>query len=359
MFFLTLAVFTFIMALERGGGWTVISPPAILLAILSKYSTWLMLSVLLVILAVYFIREAEDRRRVFKRALLIWGITGILLSIFLWYKIDVITEQIRLLQDYQKPGLKRWGESFLSTFFFQIHPLVSIYAGYSIYEAIRKRDISYVIICWLILLLLLLQVRRARYILIIFPMLALMASYGMQSIRIIQIRRFLVYSIVISSLIVSTLVFLPFLTKMGPVNIKNGGRFLDSLDAGRVEVYTIPSDDINMNPAASVPVLDMFTSRELLFHYDLSYLPPFQKIRESPLRFTWGYQNPEYYTTDSKLVGEYRALVLLSNGTVSELPEFIERKLEGYTKTGTFESTTGIFRYSPVVMVYEPYHGAE
>ena len=359
MFFLTLSVFTFIMALERGGVWSVVSPLAIFLAMLSKYSTWLMLSVLLVILTIYLIREAECRRKVFYRAMIIWGITGILLSAFVWYKIDVISEQIILLQEYQKPGLKRWGESFISTFFFQIHPLISIYAVYSIYEAFRKKDISHIIICWLVLLVFLLQIRRARYILIVFPMLALMASYGMQSIRIMQARKFLVYSIVVSSLVVSSLVFFPFLSKMGPVNLKDGGRFLDSLGAGSVEVYIIPPDDFNINPAVSVPVLDIFTSRDLLFNYNLSFSPPFQRIKESPLRFTWEFQNPEYYTTDRKLFKKHRALVLLSNGHVSQLPEDIEKKLEGYKKTRTFKSTTSIFRYSPVVMIYEPDTGAE
>ena len=359
MFFLTLSVFTFIMALERGGVWTVVSSTAIFLAMLSKYSTWLMLSVLLVIMTVYLIRKAGDRRRVCCRALLIWGMSGILLLIFVWYKIDVISEQINLLQEYQKPGLKRWGESFISTFFFQIHPLVSIYAVYSIYEAFRKKDMSYIIICWLVLLVFFLQIRRARYILIVFPMLALMASYGMQSIRIMQAKKLLVYSIVVSSLVVSSLVFFPFLSKMGPVNLKDSGRFLDSLEAGIVEVYTVPPDDFNINPAVSVPVLDIFTSRDILYNYDPGFLPPFQRIKESSLRFTWEFQSPKYYTTDRKLFKEHRALVLLSNGPVSQLPEDIEKKLEGYTKTRTFESTTSIFRYSPVVMIYEPDPGVE
>ena len=212
---------------------------------------------------------------------------------------------------------------------------------------------SYIIICWLVLLVFFLQIRRARYILIVFPMLALMASYGMQSIRIMQARKLLVYSIVVSSLVVSSLVFFPFLSKMGPVNLKDSGRFLDSLEAGIVEVYTVPSDDFIINPAVSVPVLDIFTSRDILYNYDPGFLPPFQRIKESPLRFTWEFQSPEYYTTDRKLFKEHRALVILSNGPVSQLPEDIEKKMEGYTKTRTFESTTSIFRYSPVVMIYE------
>ena len=359
MFFLTLAAFTFIMALERCGVWIVVSPPAIFLAMLSKYSTWLMLSVLLVILTVYFIRKAEDRRKVFNRALIICGITGILLLTFVLYKIDVIWAQINLLQEYQKPGLKRWGESFISTFFFQIHPLVSIYAVYSLYEAIRKKDISYTIIFCLLILVLLLQIRRARYILIVFPMLALMASYGMQGIRVIQVRRFLVYSIVVSSLVVSSLLFFPFLYKMGPVNLKDGGRYLDSLEGGSIEVLTVPGDDLNINPAASVPLLDIFTSRDLLYKYDPGFLPTFQRIKESPLRFTWEFQNPEYYTTDLKLFKENRAMVLLSNGPVSQLTQDVVKKLERYKKTRTFASTTSIFRYSPVVMIYEPDPGAD
>jgi 4-amino-4-deoxy-L-arabinose transferase-like glycosyltransferase len=44
MFFLTLSVYTFIRAIENGGKWIVFTSLAVFSAILSKYSSWMMLS---------------------------------------------------------------------------------------------------------------------------------------------------------------------------------------------------------------------------------------------------------------------------------------------------------------------------
>jgi len=59
MFFLTFTIFAFIMALNRGGIWIFISSFAIFLAVFSKYSTWLMLSVLVVVFLVYLIQNSK------------------------------------------------------------------------------------------------------------------------------------------------------------------------------------------------------------------------------------------------------------------------------------------------------------
>jgi 4-amino-4-deoxy-L-arabinose transferase-like glycosyltransferase len=52
MFFLTLSIYTFIKTMEKGGIWIFISSAAIFCAALSKYSAWMMLSVLPVIFIV-------------------------------------------------------------------------------------------------------------------------------------------------------------------------------------------------------------------------------------------------------------------------------------------------------------------
>jgi 4-amino-4-deoxy-L-arabinose transferase-like glycosyltransferase len=59
MFFLTLAVFSVVKAIDRGGtGPLVLSGSAVALAVLSKYSAWLMLTVLPVIVLAR-LRRAE------------------------------------------------------------------------------------------------------------------------------------------------------------------------------------------------------------------------------------------------------------------------------------------------------------
>ena len=123
MFFVTLSVFLFLKALECGKWFTVFSSFSITLTFFTKYSAWLMLSVLVVILVVYIIRESGEREKIIIRGMLIISVSGLLAGAFILYKLDVFSEQIRFLLSFQKPGLKRWGESFYQPFSFRRIPL--------------------------------------------------------------------------------------------------------------------------------------------------------------------------------------------------------------------------------------------
>ena len=86
-----------------------------------------------------------------------------------------------------------------TTFFFQVHPLITLAALYSAYAAAKKKDLKYAVIAWLVLLVFLLQIKRIRYIIMVFPMLALMASYGIREIRGKDIKKFFAFSVFSSS----------------------------------------------------------------------------------------------------------------------------------------------------------------
>ncbi len=378
MFFLTLSVFTFIRAIEKGGIWIGVSSISIFCAVLSKYSAWMMLSVLPVVWMVYLIKEAQKSevisqniavsgqesgvrsqesgvrknnsklRNLIYRGILVAFITGLLLAIVAWLKFDVISQQIKLLQAYQAPGLRRWGESFVSTFLFQIHPLITLAAMYSVYEAFKKRDLKFLIVCWLMVLVILFQIKRSRYIMVVFPMVMLMASYGMQKIKKVELRRFIAFSIISSSLVVAIVAYLPFLQKMSMVNLKNAGSYLDSIEEKRIEIFTVPSNETIVNLAVSVPILDLYTDKEICYHNDESYVPPSEDIKTSPLRFTWEYKNPVYYESPSL---NY-TIVIISNGNIKSLPDNVSEKLNGYRKVRVFDSSEGIFGFNPFVTVY-------
>lgn len=416
MFFLTLSVFTFIRAMGRGGAWILFSSIAIFLAFYSKYSAWLMLSVLIVIFVVYLqipscppllkggrrgllipdsklqtpnlinselnpppfpspsrgegkgeeiplvkgggnivplpSREGlgEERRTILFRGALIVSIAALLIGIVFWYKFDVFSEQIKLLLSYQKPGLRRWEESFVSTFFFQIHPFITAFAVYSAYAAFKKRDIKYAVISCLIILILLLQIKRIRYIIMAFPMLTLMASYGLQEIRDKDIRKFIVLCIVISSLTIGIFAYLPFLQKISTVNLKHAGEFLDSINEKNIEVFVMPQKKSGINPAVSVPILDLFTKKRITYHYDKGLYPLPEDFEKSPLRFTWEYMNPEYYTAESE--NEKKALLLIVNDVEQKLPAYIEQRIKGYSRSKVFKTWEGVFSYKTVVVVY-------
>ena len=355
MFFLTLSVFTFICAIEKGGAWTFASAAAVFCAAFVKYSTWMMLSILPVIFIVYFLKKdgPEARKEILYRGLSIAAIAGVLIGIVIIYKYDVISGQMAFLREYQAPGLRRWGESFFSTFLFQVHPFITLAGLYSFYHAFRKRDLKFLIISWLIILIVAMQIKRSRYVLIAFPMLVLMASYGLQKIKEIEIKRFIASCIVASSLVVAVFAYQPFLQSMSLVNLKDAGGFLDSVKTERVEVYTTYSTGSIVNPAVAVPILDLFTEKNIAYHHDPDLTLPFEKIEKSPLRFTWEYKNPEYYLPDQSIKDGNSAVVVISNRPLRDVPDDILEKIKGYKAARVFSTSTGIFRYSPVVSVYQ------
>ena len=357
MFFLTLSIFTFIKAMERGRSCIAFSSCAVFLAFFSKYSNWLMLSVLAIVFLVYLKNPRTQQRwqrTVLQRSIVVAYISVLLISALIVLKFDVFSGQITFLHEYQMPGLKRWGESFVSTFFYQIHPFITIAALCSIFIALKRRDMRYVIISWLIFIIVLLQIRRARYIMITFPMFALMASYGLQIIKTLELRKFVAYCSVSFSLVISIFVYLPYLQTLSSENLKDAGTFLNSIEEESIEVITIPSGDTFVNPAIAVPILDLYTEKEVHYQYDLVFKPSFEEIKESSLRFTWEYRNPEYYAVRDNDLKDKKAVVVISNGPLKALPEHIEQKVKGYKNVKAFENSTGLFRYSPFVQVYQP-----
>jgi hypothetical protein len=355
MFFFTLSIYTFIKAMDRGGvGMLIFSSITLSLAIFSKYSTWLMLSVLAVIFFVYL---KKDSKKIISRGVIITLISGVLIGVAILSKYDVISEQIVLLLNYQRPGLKRWGESFTSTFFFQTHPFITVAALYSTYVAFKKKDLKYTIISWMLFLVIVIQIKRIRYIILVFPMLALMASYGLQVIKNKELKKFIVSCIVITSLVVVFCVYLPFVQRISTVNLKNAGEFLNSLDAENVEVFTLPQIHSIINPAVSVPILDLFTQKRVIYHYDLSLFPPKEQIEKSSLKFTWEYKNPKYYTAGNHRSERNTAVAIISSDINQALPKHIKHKIKGYNISKVFKTSEDLFRYKTIVTVYQPMQG--
>jgi hypothetical protein len=271
------------MALKKGSKWALISSMAIFLAVFSKYSTWILLSVLGITFLIYLAKPSElgiphsTKLRITTAGLRIYCIknasitallAGIFIGIVIYLKFEVISEQVNLLLTYQKPALKRWSESFISTFFYHVHPFITLSVIYSFYAAFRKKDLKYAIISWLILLIIILWIQRIRYILPLFPMITLMAAYGFQAVKDKKLRRFAVLSAVMYSIIIALFVYLPFLQRMGSVNLMHAGKYIDSLESPAVKVFTIPSKTFSINPAVSVPILDFFTDKDIYYDYE-------------------------------------------------------------------------------------------
>ena len=371
MFFLTLSVFTFIRGM-RYGGWNVAyAIGSLIAAIFSKYSTWPMLTVLPIIIMVHLKRVpalkatepgergegAADKNKVGRNASLRRGLAIIVAAVLIslgivLYKYDVFAKQLELLVQFQKPGLGKWGESFLSTFFFQIHPFVTLLALFSFVVALRKKDIRYVIISWLVILLIIFQVRRIRYTVPLLPMVSLMAAYGLQYIRDREVRRFLVVCTVVSSLVVALFGYLFFLQKVSTVNLKAAGVYLNSIDIDEVEAVTLPQKDSDVNPAIAVPLLDLYTKKRLVNSpgYVAERLPG-DEVYKSSLRFTWEYSSPPYYSSRKGLGGR-RAVVIIAGGDEKNMSRDVQRIISGLCLLRAFEEYEGVFVFRTNVSVY-------
>lgn len=346
-FFLTLAVFAVVAAVQRGGAWRILlAALAVLLAALSKYSAWALLSGLPAV-AVALRRSAP---RALRTASTIALLSALLLAGALLLQRDVFARQLELLLGYQAPGLRRWGESFVSTFLFQVHPFLTAGAVLSAWVAIRRRDPRWVVIAWPVLVLLLLEVRRIRYWVPAFPMLALMGAVGLQALRAASARRLVVACAVASSLVVALYGHRTFLRRTSAMNLKDAGAYLDGLDERAVEVLTPGRTGEEVNPAVSVPLLDLFTAKPLAYSYEQPPPRTSREARESPLRFTWEYRNPAYYEGGGG-AGEGAAVVVVSDD-LEALPAGVERRLAGLHLARTFDADEGVFGYRTLVRVY-------
>ncbi len=349
-FFLTLAAFTVVRALQNGGvGWILLASLAVFLAFFSKYSTWLLLSVLPVAWIVLRSRGAPGALRTGSAIALL---SGALVVAAVLSRHEVFSQQIALLRSYQAPGLGRWGESFASTFLFQVHPFLTAAALVSAWLAIRRRDARWVIVAWPVLLLLVLRVHRIRYTVPAFPMLALMGAYGLHAIGTREVRRLATACAVLSSLAVALHGYLPFLRSVSSVNLARAGEYLDSIGEERVEVFTVYREETEVNPAVAVPILDLFTRKKLSYSYEGAPQSALERAKSSALRFTWEYRNPGYYAPGSS--GADEAIAVISDGAGQPLPERVEKKLAGHRLARSFTAYEGIFPYRTMVEVYRP-----
>jgi len=348
MFFLTLAVFAVIRAFQSGGiGRILLASLAVSLAFFSKYSTWLMLSVLPV---TGMVLRRGGAPRPLRTGFAIVLISGSLVAAAVLPRHEVYSQQMALLWSYQAPGLRRWGESFFSTFLFQVHPFLTAAALLSIWVALRRRDPRYAVVLWPVLLLLLLRIQRIRYWIPAFPMLALMGAYGLQAIRAREVRSLVLWCTVVSSLVVALYGYLPFLETISSVNVKRAGEYLDSIEEQRVEVFTLSGADSEVNPAVSVPILDLFTAKKLIYTYSGPSPSARRRAEDSALRFTWEYRNPAYYAADG---AEGNAAVVVISGAAGQpLPGRMVERLKGYRLARVFAAHEGVFRYRTMVEVY-------
>jgi 4-amino-4-deoxy-L-arabinose transferase-like glycosyltransferase len=349
MFFFMLAVVATASALKNGGtGRVVVASLALFFVFYVKYSTWMLLTLIPIIYA-YFIYI--NPTRAFKRGVVLALLSLLLIGIFFLIHMDTLMAQLDFLLVYQKPGLKSWGESYVSTFLFQIHPFITAAALFALLAAARKVDFRFIIVSFLLLLFLAMQVKRIRYTLPVFPMLALMAAYGMGEIHNKKLIKHLIFSIVGTSFVVAFVGFLPFLKTLGIQNLQAAGNYINSIPGTNIEVVSLARDNAAVNPATAVPILDIYTDKKLVYECEPLSSEVLQRAKTSPLRFTWEFPLPEYYSPKPG-AKEIDALVLVSDDPKRIASQDIKNKITLYPFQKIFEQSSNIFQHQTFVTVY-------
>lgn len=352
MFLITLSLLTSLLALHRGGFWLLAPALPLLLTALVKFSTWPLLAagLPLVILAA---APRVGLRHAIQRSAALMVIPGALLTTFLLWKRDVIAGQISLLTSFQWQGLSWWQESHLSTFLFQVHPFVTVLALFSVVPAVKRKDVACSLPLGLVLLLIAMRVERARYLLVVFPMVAMLAGYGLQVIGPRRLKMFTAYCAVLSSLTVSIFFYRPFLMKVSLVNLKEAAELLEARGVESTDVYTLPPNSRLINPAVGVPLLDLYYSGSIVHHPDGRAASAGEQVLQSPFRFSWRHRNPAYYAGEIAAADEGRALVVISGDADPPLPPSLEKRI-GLLEKHSFRKSSGVYRYRTLLSVYLP-----
>jgi hypothetical protein len=341
MFFLMLSLFTFLNALEKGGFLRMAAAAgAVTLTIFTKYSAAPMLLVLPV---VTFVLAKRGEQSAVRRSAAVIATAAILTGVLFFAKYDVFMDQIRLLREYQLPGFGRWKERFVSTFFFQIHPLMTLAALFALPVAIKRRDIRFLVPAWFSVLMLALPAGRIRYMLPLFPLFSLMAAYGLNALHDREVKRFIAFCILAASLAVAWGAYLPFLDRTSMANLREAGRYLDGLPGDAVVVHVLPQQTSTGNTEMAIPLLDLYTQKRIIYRDHLAR-PRAEQRQRSPLRFSWDFPLPPWYGEAAEN-NTMPVVVISSEPSGSVGPN-------GLRLQTAFITDTGVFRYKTFLAVF-------
>jgi 4-amino-4-deoxy-L-arabinose transferase-like glycosyltransferase len=347
MFMVTASYYFFILAIRRDNAlFLMLSPVSICLAVLTKYTALLLLAPL----PLFSFVISDERSKEILRKLFVVAI-GILLfaGVYMLLMWDVVLSQIELLLEFQAPRLGSWGESHVSTFLFQSHPFIIFFASLGAYKAFKSKDRKFLITVWIFVVAFLLEIKRIRYIIPLFPMLTLAASYGLCSLEDREARRFTGVGVVAVTIVVLYSVYLPFLNRVSTANLKEAGAYLDTINCKKIGVYTLPQKKSKGSTEAAIPLLDLFTKKELISLQN-THISPTDSELDSSLRFTWELKRSKLYKTVRD--GEKMPIVVISGDKLAELPEEILKNMVLTETMKKFDKSTPAFRYKTIVNIF-------
>lgn len=346
----TAALWALLKTLEGGGVLRVVAAGlALAAALLAKYSTWVLLGA--AVGGILLVESLRGRWFAVARGGAAAALGALAPLFFALAKPELVKRQLALLSGFQWEGLRRWVESYPSTFIFQTHPLLAVAALAALWHGLRRRDGRVLVAAALPLVLLALGARRTRYLLPAFPMIALLAARGLEGLPP-RARRFAALAAVGFSLVTVFAVYRPFLGWVNTANLLSAGRYLDERGVGTVEVTTLPAPGVAINPEAAVPLLDYHSAARIVVRDSNQPRPPQEELRTSSFRFTWEQSLPDWYR-DGASSPSGAAQVLITGDPDAVPPAALALQVAGRVPDAVF-ARDAVFRYRTHVYVWLP-----
>jgi len=344
----TAALWGLLETIERRGAWRVAAAAlAVAVALLAKYSTWALLGAATGV--ILLLQALKGRWAAVGRGAAAAVAGALAPALFALLKPELVQGQLALLAGFQWEGLRRWVESYPSTFLFQAHPLLAIAALAALWQGWRGRDPGVLVTAAVPLVLFALGARRSRYLLPAFPMIALLAARGLEALPG-RARRFAVLAAVGFSLVTVFAVYLPFLKWVNTANLQAAGHFLDERNVAAVEVTVQPAPGVAINPEVAVPLLDYHTAARIVVRGATLSRPSPEELRASSFRFTWEQPLPSWYRDDAPVPAD-AARVLLAGDPDAAPPPELARQVAGRIPDGVF-ARDAVFRYRTHVSIW-------
>jgi len=219
--------------------------------------------------------------------------------------------------------------------------------------AVKTKDTKYFLIALPVLVFLLLGIERARYLIVLFPFIALLAAFGLRYFQDFVIKKYIVASAVYVSVLITVGLSIPFLASMGAVNIKAAAKYIDSLHVNEVLVLVSEQERSSINPEISIPLLDYYTDTNIKHYFTDQKNNYKQSVSQtSPLRFTWQLK-PFPYSKMEPNNNYSGTIVLITSNKIQSVSSEIKQKLKEYSLKRKFLLNDGVFRYQTVVKVFQ------
>ncbi len=340
MFFFILSIYLLISSICKGGTFrSILAGLGIALALLSKYSVWAISFIYPLILVVFYLKRKKDFKFSAFYSLAL-GFSIIVILVLL--KRDLFLDQLFLLLGFQRKGLQTWSEGYISIFFYHMYPLIIVFCILGLTVALKDKDIFILIPLCFFVFIFIFSAKRMRYLIPFFPLIALLAGYGLSSIYNEQKQRYLAMAAIFWSFIVLSFLYQPFLNKTSMKNLLFAARQLQKLPSSEVNVTALAQSGSLANTSVATTILDYYLDKKLIF------IGAWQKTKKEslpeyhPLRFTWEISLPSYYKGRADLKNP---MVVIhdrpkgpNNADCSPYMEFL--------------SNTGFFRFKTHISLY-------